>query len=486
VDTLPDVDDRTLVEAMARRDPTGLEGAYRRYVDALYAYCRALLRDAEAAADVVHDTFIIASQRATDLRDPQRLRAWLYAIARNECLRVLRARRRSAPLDEAAEPTADPVDPVADVHAAEVRALVNDAAAGLSEGDREVIELSVRHGLSAADVGAVLGVGSNNAHARMSRARAQLLRSLGTLMVARTGARDCPTLGEMLHGWDGVLTVLLRKRLGRHIDDCPVCSLRQRDELRPEKLLAVYAGLAFVTGPRLTHHLDEAGRRATERAEQITGPDRYGPDGFPRPSTTSTTRRRLAVTAVAVLVLLAGGTAGTVMAVGGDPAAGPVLAASASPNGSAAAGPGPNPQLTPGGGGPGSTGTPTPVGPPPTLPPTLTATPTRPPVNTTLVFIVPFSGRGEADLNCTSSGIASIEFTVDANRRLSSARLRWKYATGVVHRAGEMTRTGSIATKTVEGFTRRTIIWWVLLTATDGSTFTTNQLTEEHPCSSVP
>jgi RNA polymerase sigma factor (sigma-70 family) len=238
---VPGVDDRTLVEAMTRHDPTGLEGAYRRYVDPLYAYCRALLRDAEVAADVVHDTFLIASQRAGDLREPERLRSWLYAIARNECLRVLRMRRRSTPLEEAGEPVAEPVDPTAAVQADQVRDLVRAASAGLSAGDREVIELSVRHGLSAAEVGKVLGVSANNAHARMSRARQQLLRSLGALVVARGGTQECPTLAGLLHGWDGALTALVRKRINRHVESCAVCAARQADELQPSKLLSIYA-----------------------------------------------------------------------------------------------------------------------------------------------------------------------------------------------------------------------------------------------------
>ena len=84
------VDDRELVAAMLAGDPRGLEGAYRRYADRLYAYCRGVLHDADAAGDVVHDTFIIAAQRVGDLRDPARLRSWLYTVARHECLRALR------------------------------------------------------------------------------------------------------------------------------------------------------------------------------------------------------------------------------------------------------------------------------------------------------------------------------------------------------------------------------------------------------------
>ncbi|MGH3737531.1 MAG: RNA polymerase sigma factor, partial [Micromonosporaceae bacterium] len=237
--------DAAIARALAAGDPRGLEDAYRRYADRLRAYCRSIVHDAAAASDAVHDTYVVASQRAGELRDPGRLRAWLYAIARNECLRILRTQRRQAPLEAAAEMSGEPVDFAAGVRAEQLRELVHTASAGLADGDREVIELAIRHDLSAPDVASVLGVSPDHAHARLSRARASLERSLGALLVARTGTADCPELGTMLAGWDGQLTALLRKRLARHIASCEVCAERQRRQLQPSQLLAGFTALPF-------------------------------------------------------------------------------------------------------------------------------------------------------------------------------------------------------------------------------------------------
>jgi RNA polymerase sigma factor (sigma-70 family) len=473
------VDDRTLVEAMTRRDPTGLEGAYRRYVDPLYAYCRALLRDAEVAADVVHDTFLIASQRAGDLREPDRLRSWLYAIARNECLRALRTRRRSAPLEEAGEPVAEAVDPTAAVQADQVRDLVRAASAGLSPGDREVIELSVRHGLSAAEVGKVLGVSANNAHARMSRARQQLLRSLGALVVARSGAGDCPTLAGLLQGWDGALTALVRKRISRHVESCEVCAARQADELQPSKLLAAYAALPFLTDARLQARLDAAGERATGRAADGSAPAiRLGPDGFPAQSNP---RRSLAVAAAAVAVLLILGTTAVIFARAPKD---PVFGAQTATPGTAAAKPGPGgPQIAPGGGG---SATPTPdptTGAPTQAPPTNgPPTATRPPTTTYVTLtLVGFWALADANVTCPGSTGAKMVVDVSANKPLFRARLYWRYL-ATASQFVAMTPTGNTANKTIDHLTGNKIIWWVALTATDGSKFTTSHVTEDNPC----
>ncbi|MEH0971810.1 sigma-70 family RNA polymerase sigma factor, partial [Micromonospora sp. CPCC 205546] len=239
-------DDSTLVEAVRRGERAGLEGMYRRYADRLYTYARTMLREPEAAADAVHDAFLTASQRIDQLREPDRLRSWLYAIVRSECLRQLRERSRSLPLDEADEPVADVADPGAGVNAAQVRDLVHVAVAALNPGDREVVHLAIRHDLSSADIGAALGVPANHAHARLSRARSQLERALGALLVARTGARDCPTLADLIDGWQGRLTPTLRKRVSRHIESCAMCGLLRREQLSPAALLSAYTAPAFL------------------------------------------------------------------------------------------------------------------------------------------------------------------------------------------------------------------------------------------------
>ena len=218
-----------MVAAIAAGDLAGLTEAYDRYAESLYGYCHTMLGEPEDAADAVQDTFVIAGARLGGLGDPRKLRPWLYAVARNECHRRLGATK--VDLDEAD----DLVDPSADAddssEQAELRRLARAALDGLSPGEREVIELDLRHDLHGADLAAVLGVPRNQAHALASRARGQLEKALGALLVARTGRRACPELDLLLEDWDGRLTVLTRKRVGRHIDQCDVCTDRMHGVL---------------------------------------------------------------------------------------------------------------------------------------------------------------------------------------------------------------------------------------------------------------
>jgi DNA-directed RNA polymerase specialized sigma24 family protein len=80
--------DRDVVAAIVAGEPEGIAEAYDRYAGSLYAYCHWLLSRPEAA-EAVRDTFLIAVLRLDGLGDPDRLDAWLHAVARNECLRRL-------------------------------------------------------------------------------------------------------------------------------------------------------------------------------------------------------------------------------------------------------------------------------------------------------------------------------------------------------------------------------------------------------------
>ena len=85
-----------MVAAIVAGEPDGTAEAYDRYAASLYAYCHWLLPGSEAA-EAVRDTFLIAVSRLDGLGDPDRLDAWLHAVARNECLRRLRPKDPKGP-----------------------------------------------------------------------------------------------------------------------------------------------------------------------------------------------------------------------------------------------------------------------------------------------------------------------------------------------------------------------------------------------------
>ena len=278
------MEDPEVVAAIVAGDPAGLAEAYDKYAVPLYSYCRSMLREPADAADAVQDTFLVAAAKLHSLRDPGKLRPWLYAVARNECLRRLRAGYALSALEEAGDLPSQTAEVGVAMEQAELAELVRAAIDGLNPGERDVIELSLVAELDGDELADALGVSRNHAHAQLSRARSQLERSLGALIVARTGRTACPDLRIILAGWDGQMTVLMRKRISRHIERCEVCGERKRRELTPALFAGAMPLAALFPGFREQVLKMLADRSPAGLAHRLTVANRagpFGPNGFP-------------------------------------------------------------------------------------------------------------------------------------------------------------------------------------------------------------
>jgi RNA polymerase sigma factor (sigma-70 family) len=309
--------DRDIVGAIVAGEPSGLATAYDRYAPALYAYCRSLLAGPADAADAVQDTFIAAIVKLPGLREPDLLRPWLYAVARNECHRRLVAGVSAPPPEEVAEVMDDLAPVGSEAERAELRALVTAALSGMTTGEREAVELTLRHGMGAAGLASMLGVPRPHAQGLISRARARFEGKLGALLVARSGRDFCPGLDLLLTDWDGRLTALVCTRVGRHIRRCRVCADRKDREMSPAMLQAMLP--VFVLPSGLWERLLHLATDTSPAVESYRGlvADRAGlfaRTGFPEPvrppapPAGAKSYTLAAVGAVAFLALVGGGT----------------------------------------------------------------------------------------------------------------------------------------------------------------------------------
>ncbi|HWJ62894.1 MAG TPA: RNA polymerase sigma factor [Acidimicrobiales bacterium] len=247
-------DDAQLVEAARAGDRDAFAAIFDRYAPRVHGFCTRLLNEPHTASDATQDTFVTAAQRLDQLRDPSALRAWLYAIARNECTRHGRARARAVPTEDSvmAGETAEDLgadEPAAAAAASEAGGILWEAAAGLDEGDRVLLELHVRHGLEGAELAEAAGVAPGQISMATGRMRERVARSVGALLIARKGRADCPGLQVVLADWDGTYTVLTRKRVARHIDGCELCDERRTALVAPFGALAVGPALVTFTLP---------------------------------------------------------------------------------------------------------------------------------------------------------------------------------------------------------------------------------------------
>jgi RNA polymerase sigma factor (sigma-70 family) len=242
--------DAELARAAATGDRHAFAMIYDRYANRLHDFCLGMVRDRDAAADCVQDVFCAAATQLPKLREPDRLRPWLYAIARNEALRCIRDRRREQVSDELPEAASHEAGPDTLAARNELADLIAEAAGGLGDRDRTVLELAYRHGLDGPELADALEVSPGNANKMVSRLRNTIETSLGALLVARRAqhtADKCAELGAILAGWDGRFNVLMRKRITRHIESCPTCEDERRRLVNPVALLG--AAPVFIPAP---------------------------------------------------------------------------------------------------------------------------------------------------------------------------------------------------------------------------------------------
>ena len=153
---------------MAADERTLLE----RQVPALRRYAFALVRDHDAADDLVQDCLERALSRWFLRRSDGDLRAWLFTILRNLYINGYRARRRrgaAAPLDEAPPPET-PADQEARIEARDALAALDQ----LAEPQKSLLLLIGVEDLSYAEAAKVLGLPIGTVMSRLSRARQQL------------------------------------------------------------------------------------------------------------------------------------------------------------------------------------------------------------------------------------------------------------------------------------------------------------------------
>jgi RNA polymerase sigma factor (sigma-70 family) len=290
--------DGVLARLAAQGDRVALAAIFDRYAPRILALCGSMLRSRADAEDCLQDVFVIAATRLPGLREPEKLRSWLFAVARHECLARIGKAAREVPVDTVPDSaTGDRDQPANRAVAAELAEVVHSATAGLSPRDRLALELADRQGLATDELGAALGMSPSSAYKLLVRARATARRSLGALLIARTSRGECVQLDLLLADWDGHLTQLVRKRIARHVEECETCAERERRLVSPAALLGGMPAIAIPV--RLRSDILAAADRA-----QRGGPPTAWRNGWPPSGGPHVSRRVVGAGAAAVVVVL--------------------------------------------------------------------------------------------------------------------------------------------------------------------------------------
>lgn len=164
---------------------------YRDHVDRIFRYAQRLCGEPEAAKDLVQDTFLNAYRGYKDFRGESQVSTWLYTIASRACQRLRRKRKGQPDHELSLEefiPSTDgelrlqiPVEGLTPEEALankQLRRALNQAIGRLPPKYRMVLVLRDMEGLSAKEVGAVMGLNERAVKSRLHRARLFVRREL--------------------------------------------------------------------------------------------------------------------------------------------------------------------------------------------------------------------------------------------------------------------------------------------------------------------
>jgi RNA polymerase sigma factor (sigma-70 family) len=228
--------DERLVELMRGGSEAAFEALFVRHHRGVLSFCRHMLGSVEEAEDAVQHTFLAAFRDLRDSRKEVALRPWLYAIARNRCLTVLRSRRER--VDELAEPSTELL--AAEVERRhDLRALLGDLAE-LPDDQRAALVLAELGDLSHDEIGEALGCRREKVKALVFQARSSL--------IASRAARElpCHEVREQLANLRG--GSLRRNTLRRHLRACEGCRGFQAEVKAQRRALALILPVAPSVG----------------------------------------------------------------------------------------------------------------------------------------------------------------------------------------------------------------------------------------------
>jgi RNA polymerase sigma-70 factor (ECF subfamily) len=160
------------------------DAIYREHADRLFAFGQKLCGHVEDAKDLVQETFLNAYRGLNDFRGDAKLSTWLYTIAARVCIRK-RRRKKDAPDRELSleeflpteegefrlQPIAEGLDPEQALQNKELRDALEGAIQALPKHYRLVLVLRDMEGLSAKEVGGIMGLNERAVKSRLHRAR---------------------------------------------------------------------------------------------------------------------------------------------------------------------------------------------------------------------------------------------------------------------------------------------------------------------------
>jgi RNA polymerase sigma factor (sigma-70 family) len=242
-------DERRLVRRAARGDRDAFTTIFRRFQQDLYRYCVGILGNSEDAQDALQNTMVKALGALPGERREIDLKPWLYRIAHNESIDLIRRRRQTVSLEDDGLPAgASLADEVETRH--RLRQLLADVGE-LPERQRGALVMREAGGLEFEEIAAALGTTPGVARQTLYEAR------LGLREMDAGRNMDCVAVTKALS--DGDRRSRRRRDISAHLKACSECRLFAEEIDSRKRALASISPLPALAAAALLQGLAGGG-----------------------------------------------------------------------------------------------------------------------------------------------------------------------------------------------------------------------------------
>lgn len=163
-------------------EAAAFEALYRQHASRLYNLASRMAGGASEAEDLLQDIFLLAYRKVGSYRGESSLGTWLYRLAMNHCLDVLRNRqtRMGQVTDSIDEPDAAPVAAPGPTLSAVSRIDLERAIEALPPACRAAFLLHDVEGFGHQEVADILGVSEGTSKSQVHKARLRIRAHLGS------------------------------------------------------------------------------------------------------------------------------------------------------------------------------------------------------------------------------------------------------------------------------------------------------------------
>jgi RNA polymerase sigma factor (sigma-70 family) len=223
--------DSRLARRAVKGDERALAAIFERYHQDLYRYCTAILGNPTDAQDALQNTMVKVLRALPGEERQVELKPWLYRIAHNEAIELIRRRRPAEQLGPELPARGGSLAEEAEARE-RLRRLMSDLEE-LPERQRGALVMRELAGLGFAEIAASLGTSEGVARQTLYEARLSLRQ------MDEGREMSCDAIARALSDADGRVT--RRRDIRAHLRACPDCR-RFREEVAARR--QDFAGLA--------------------------------------------------------------------------------------------------------------------------------------------------------------------------------------------------------------------------------------------------